>query len=36
MAAWTFRSTVLNAFRVVEDRLAVLATLQEQATALKA
>lgn len=35
-AAWAYRSTVLNAFREVEDRMAVLANLGEQETALQA
>ncbi len=35
-AAWAYRSTVLNAFREVEDRMAVLARLGEQETALQA
>lgn len=35
-AAWAYRSTVLNAFREVEDRMAVLANLQEQQRALEA
>ena len=35
-AAWAYRSTVLNAFREVEDRMAVLANLKEQETALEA
>lgn len=32
-AAWAYRSTVLNAFREVEDRMAVLANLKQQETA---
>lgn len=35
-AAWAYRSTVLNAFGEVEDRMAVLANLKEQETALEA
>lgn len=35
-AAWAYRSTVLNAFREVEDRMAVLANLNEQEAALVA
>ncbi len=35
-AAWAYRSTVLNAFGEVEDRMAVLANLEEQETALEA
>ena len=35
-AAWAYRSAVLNAFREVEDRMAVLANLDEQETALEA
>ena len=35
-AAWAYRSTVLNAFREVEDRMAVLANLKEQEAALLA
>ncbi len=35
-AAWAYRSTVLNAFREVEDRLTILANLTQQETALKA
>ncbi|QZD94494.1 efflux transporter outer membrane subunit [Qipengyuania gelatinilytica] len=35
-AAWAYRSTVLNAFREVEDRMAVLANLQDQEAALEA
>ena len=35
-AAWAYRSTVLNAFREVEDRRAVLANLKEQESALRA
>lgn len=35
-AAWAYRSAVLNAFREVEDRMAVLANLGEQETALQA
>ena len=35
-AAWAYRSTVLNAFREVEDRMAVLANLKDQETALEA
>lgn len=35
-AAWAYRSTVLNAFREVEDRMAVLANLGDQETALQA
>ena len=35
-AAWAYRSTVLNALREVEDRMAVLAHLGEQETALQA
>lgn len=35
-AAWAYRSAVLNAFREVEDRMAVLANLKEQETALEA
>ena len=35
-AAWAYRSTVLNAFREVEDRMAILARLGEQETALQA
>jgi len=35
-AAWAYRSTVLDAFREVEDRMAVLDNLGEQRTALEA
>ena len=35
-AAWAYRSTVLDAFREVEDRMAVLANLKEQEVALGA
>ena len=35
-AAWAYRSTVLGAFREVEDRMAILANLGEQQTALEA
>ena len=35
-AAWAYRSTVLNAFREVEDRMTVLANLTQQETALQA
>ena len=35
-AAWAYRSAILNAFREVEDRMAVLANLKEQETALEA
>lgn len=35
-AAWAYRSTVLNAFSEVEGRMAVLANLGEQETALQA
>ncbi|MBX7533469.1 efflux transporter outer membrane subunit [Qipengyuania sp. 1XM1-15A] len=35
-AAWAYRSTVLNAFREVEDRMAVLANLNDQEAALVA
>ncbi|WP_120077541.1 efflux transporter outer membrane subunit [Aurantiacibacter odishensis] len=35
-AAWAYRSAVLTAFREVEDRMAVLANLGEQRTALEA
>jgi NodT family efflux transporter outer membrane factor (OMF) lipoprotein len=35
-AAWTYRSVVLNAFREVDDRMAVLANLSEQEVALLA
>lgn len=35
-AAWAYRSTVLEAFREVEDRMAVLANLQDQQAALEA
>ena len=35
-AAWAYRSTVLEAFREVEDRMAVLANLQDQQNALEA
>lgn len=35
-AAWAYRSTVLDAFREVEDRMAVLANLKEQEVALEA
>ncbi|QZD88535.1 efflux transporter outer membrane subunit [Qipengyuania psychrotolerans] len=35
-AAWAYRSAVLNAFREVEDRMAVLANLDQQQTALEA
>ncbi|MXP10475.1 efflux transporter outer membrane subunit [Pseudoblastomonas halimionae] len=35
-AAWAYRSTVLGAFREVEDRMAVLARLDEQEAALQA
>ena len=35
-AAWAYRSTVLGAFREVEDRMAVLSRLDEQETALQA
>ena len=35
-AAWAYRSAVLNAFREVEDRMAVLANLKEQEAALEA
>ncbi|WP_337848012.1 efflux transporter outer membrane subunit [Sphingomonas sp.] len=35
-AAWSYRSVVLNAFREVEDRMAVLANLREQEVALVA
>ena len=35
-AAWAYRSAVLNAFREVEDRMAVLANLEQQQTALEA
>ena len=35
-AAWAYRSTVLNAFREVEDRMAVLSSLAEQEQALQA
>lgn len=35
-AAWTYRSVVLNAFREVEDRMALLANLREQEVALVA
>ncbi len=35
-AAWAYLSTVLNAFREVEDRIAVLANLGDQETALQA
>jgi len=35
-AAWAYLSTVLNAFREVEDRMAVLANLGDQETALQA
>ncbi|NNC54075.1 MAG: efflux transporter outer membrane subunit [Erythrobacter sp.] len=34
--AWAYRSSVLNAFREVEDRMAVLANLKEQEAALEA
>ncbi|MDB2694760.1 efflux transporter outer membrane subunit [Erythrobacter sp.] len=35
-AAWAYRSTVLEAFREVEDRIAVMANLQDQQAALEA
>ncbi len=35
-AAWAYRSTVLSAFREVEDRMAALANLQDQEAALQA
>ena len=35
-AAWAYRSTVLDAFREVEDRMAVLSNLKEQESALEA
>ena len=35
-AAWAYRSTVLNAFREVDDRMAVLANLNDQEAALEA
>ncbi|WP_066208179.1 efflux transporter outer membrane subunit [Blastomonas sp. CCH9-F3] len=35
-AAWAYRSAALNAFREVEDRMAVLANLTEQETSLRA
>lgn len=35
-AAWAYRSTVLGAFREVEDRMAVLANLEQQEVALEA
>jgi len=35
-AAWAYRSTVINAFREVEDRMAVFASLAEQERALQA
>ena len=35
-AAWAYRATVLNAFREVEDRMAVLANLGQQQAALEA
>ena len=35
-AAWAYRATVLGAFREVEDRMAILANLGEQQTALEA
>lgn len=35
-AAWAYRLAVLNAFREVEDRMAVLANLDQQQTALEA
>ena len=35
-AAWAYRSTVLGAFREVEDRMAVLSNLKEQESALEA
>lgn len=35
-AAWAYRSAVLNAFREVDDRMAVLANLKEQEAALVA
>ena len=35
-AAWAYRSAVLNAFREVEDRMAMLANLRQQETALVA
>jgi len=35
-AAWSYRSVVLNAFREVEDRMAFLANLEAQETALEA
>lgn len=35
-AAWAYRSAVLNAFREVEDRMAVLANLEQQQAALEA
>lgn len=35
-AAWAYRSTVLEAFREVEDRMALFANLKEQETALEA
>ena len=35
-AAWAYRSAVLNAFREVEDRMAVLANLKAQEVALEA
>ena len=35
-AAWAYRSTVLNAFREVEDRIAALSSLAEQEQALQA
>ncbi|WP_345725559.1 efflux transporter outer membrane subunit [Qipengyuania proteolytica] len=35
-AAWAYRSAVLNAFREVEDRMAVLANLEVQKAALEA
>ncbi len=35
-AAWAYRSTVVEAFREVEDRMAVLANLQDQQAALEA
>lgn len=35
-AAWAYRATVLNAFRDVEDRMAVLANLEQQQAALEA
>lgn len=34
-AAWAYRSTVLDAFREVEDRMAVLANLKQQEVALE-